>query len=153
MRFDLVINTMTGMAISEEKIVINGGEQWRPFLHVEDAANAYIFMLNVDKDKINGQVFNVGSNGQNIKIIDLANKLAEILSKYNGNIKVQLSPSPDKRSYRVNFDKITSLGWQTTRSVEEGCLGVKKLFDDGVIKEFRDINYFNIKRLITYLNV
>ncbi len=149
MRFDLVINTMTGTALSEGKIVINGGKQWRPFLHVEDAAEAYIFMLETDREKINGQVFNVGSNEQNLRIIDLAEKVAKVVTQ----AKVELSDSPDERSYRVGFDKINGLGWRAKRTIEEGIAGVKEMFEDGTVSNFRDLKYFNIRRMITYLNL
>ncbi|MBI2665350.1 SDR family oxidoreductase [Candidatus Woesearchaeota archaeon] len=149
MRFDLVINTMTGTAVSEKRITINGGEQWRPFLHVEDAADAYIFMLEAEAKKINGQIFNVGSNEQNVKISDLAYTISGLIS----TAKVEQSPSPDSRSYRVNFDKINTLGWKATRTINGGILGVVEMFNDGRVKDFRDLNYFNIKRMITYLNV
>ena len=149
MRFDLVINTMTGMGLSEGKLVINGGEQWRPFLHVEDAADAYIFMISAPKEKINGQIFNVGSNEQNMKIIDLAHKIAQTIP----SIGVEQSPSPDNRSYRVSFDKINSIGWKNKLSIEEGILGVKSMFDNNEIQDFRNLNYFNIKRMISYLNI
>lgn len=149
MRFDLVVNTMTGMVMSEGKIIINGGEQWRPFLHVNDAADAYVFMLEAPKEKINGKIFNVGSNEQNFKIMDIANKIAKIIP----NTEIEQSPSPDKRSYLVNFDKIHSLGWKPKYSIEEGILGVKKLFEDGTVTNFRDINYFNIKRMLSFLNI
>lgn len=149
MRFDLVINTMTGTAMSENRITINGGEQWRPFLHVEDAADAYIFMLEAEPARINGQIFNVGSNEQNIKIADLADHIAKLVPTAN----VEKSLSPDHRSYLVSFDKINALGWKAARSIEEGILGVAEMFKDGRVKEFRDLNYFNIRRMITYLNV
>ncbi|HIH12167.1 TPA: aminotransferase class I/II-fold pyridoxal phosphate-dependent enzyme [Candidatus Woesearchaeota archaeon] len=149
MRFDLVINTMTGTARGENRITINGGEQWRPFLHVEDAADAYIFMLESEAKKINGQVFNVGSNEQNVKIADLAYNVAKLIP----TAKVEQSLSPDNRSYRVNFDKINALGWKATKTIDEGILGVAEMFNDGRVKDFRDLNYFNIKRMITYLNV
>jgi len=149
MRFDLVVNTMTGTAISEGKIIINGGEQWRPFLHVSDAADAYIHMIETDKNMINGQTYNVGCNEDNHMIRDIAKKVANVIP----NTEVEMNETPDKRSYLVNFDKIYETGWKTKLTVEDGILGVKKLFDTGFIKNFRDINYFNIKRMITYLNI
>lgn len=149
MRFDLVINTMTGMAMSEKKITINGGEQWRPFLHVEDAADAYIFMLEAPLEKVNGQIFNVGSNEQNLRIVDLAQAVSRLVPE----AKVEKSDSSDTRSYHVSFDKINKLGWRATKTIDEGIVGVQKMFVDGRVKDFRDLNYFNIKRLITYLNI
>jgi nucleoside-diphosphate-sugar epimerase len=149
MRFDLVVNTLTGMAISERKIIINGGKQWRPFLHVEDAADAYLFVLEEDKKKINGEVFNLGDNKDNLTIIDLAKKVANLIP----GTEVIYSDSPDKRSYCVNFDKINSFGWKTRLTIDHGISGIKKMFDRGQISDFRDLNYFNIKRIISYLNV
>ncbi len=149
MRFDLVINTMTGMAVSEKKITINGGEQWRPFLHVEDAADAYIFMLEAPLENVNGQIFNVGSTEQNLRIVDLAQAVSRLIP----DAKVERSDSSDTRSYHVSFDKINILGWRATKTIDEGIVGVQKMFLDGRVKDFRDLNYFNIKRLITYLNI
>ncbi len=63
------------------------------------------------------------------------------------------SDSPDKRSYLASFDKINALGWKAKFDIEDGVQGVKAMFDDGQITNFRDLNYFNIKRMITYLNV
>jgi|CXWL01.1.fsa_nt_gi nucleoside-diphosphate-sugar epimerase len=149
MRFDLVINTMTGMAISDGRIIINGGEQWRPFLHVEDAVDVHLFMLTADAQKINRQVFNVGSNDQNVKIADLAKNVARCVP----DVEISISDSPDHRSYRVNFDKINGIGWKTKFTIDDGIRGIKEMFDTGEIKDFRDLNYFNIKRMLSYLNI
>ena len=149
MRFDLVVNTLTGMAISEGQVVINGGRQWRPFLHVEDAADAHLFMLEADKNKINRQVYNIGSNEENVRIIDLAETVVKLLP----NIKMSNSDSPDSRSYRVNFDKVNAVGWKTKLTIKDGIIGIKKMFDEGKIRDFRDLNYFNIKRMLSYLNI
>ncbi len=148
MRFDLVLNTMTGSAIQDKKIILNGGDQWRPFLHVDDAASAYIAIL--ENDKINGEVFNVGNNEQNFKIKDLA----KIVKKLIPNTRILQSNNPDKRSYKVNFDKITNvIGWKTTKRLEDGIVSIKNLFKSSKIKNYKDINYYNIKRLMSHLNI
>jgi nucleoside-diphosphate-sugar epimerase len=149
MRFDLVINTMTGMGISDGKIVINGGQQWRPFLHVDDAADAHLFMLMADKNKVNRQIFNVGSNDQNVKIADIAQSVGRIIPK----VAISTSDSPDHRSYRVSFDKINGIGWKAKHSIDDGIRGIQQMFDSGEVKDFRDLNYFNIKRMLSYLNI
>ena len=148
MRFDLVINTMTGIALTDNKIIVNGGEQWRPFLHVSDAADAYIFMLEAPSGKINGEIFNVGSNADNLKILDLAKIISRFL-----NVDIKQSDSPDRRSYKVSFDKINNLGWYTKKSIQDGVQGVQEMFENGEIIDFRDLNYFNIKRMLSYLNI
>ena len=72
MRFDLALNTMVGSAIQEKKIIIHGGDQWRPFLHVDDAADAFIKLIKNENKKLNGQIYNVGANSENVQIKDLA---------------------------------------------------------------------------------
>ena len=66
MRFDLVLNTMVGSAIQDKVITINGGNQWRPFLHVDYAAEAYIKLIDLKNSKINGKILNIGSNDQKL---------------------------------------------------------------------------------------
>jgi nucleoside-diphosphate-sugar epimerase len=149
MRFDLVVNTMTGSAFENRKIIVNGGKQWRPFLHVEDAAEAYIHLLNVNKNKISGQVFNVGRNDLNLRIIDLANLIAKITKT-----KILNSKNYDNRSYKVSFDKITEMtDWKAEKNILFGVKQIIRLFKNKKIKNYRDINYYNIKRLISHLNI
>jgi nucleoside-diphosphate-sugar epimerase len=141
---------MTGSAYQDKKIIINGGNQWRPFLHVEDAADLYIRLLEVNSERISKQIFNVGSNELNLQIKDVA----KIVSKIISNAKIINSKSFDNRSYKVNFDKISLMtGWKAKKNIDFGVKEIKNLFVNKKIKNFRDINYYNIKRLIYYLNI
>src|SRR5256885_15866533 len=73
MRFDLAINLMVMNAVTRRAIyVLGGGHQWRPFVHVADAAQAYITTLEAPAEKVDRQTFNVGSNDTNYQIGDLA---------------------------------------------------------------------------------
>ena len=150
MRFDLVLNTMVGSAIQAKEIIINGGDQWRPFLHVEDAADAYLKLLEFKNNKINGQVYNIGANSENFQIKELAYAIKKFIPKS----KIKFSKNFDNRSYKVNFDKIKKdLNWQPKKRIQDGIFSVIKLFKSEKIKNFRDINYYNIKRLISHLNI
>ena len=150
MRFDLVLNTMVGSATQANEIIINGGDQWRPFLHVDDAADAYIKLLENKNEKLNGQVYNIGANSQNFQIKELAYKIKKFIPKS----KIKFSKNFDNRSYKVNFDKIKKdLKWEPSKKIEEGVVSVMRLFKTGKVKNFRDINYYNIKRLISHLNI
>ena len=150
MRFDLVLNTMVGSATQAKEIIINGGDQWRPFLHVDDAADAYIKLLESKDRKLNGQVYNIGANSQNFQIKELAYKIKKFIPRS----KIKFSKNFDNRSYKVNFDKIKKdLKWEPSKKIEEGIASVMRLFKIGKVKNFRDINYYNIKRLISHLNI
>ena len=70
-RYDLVINLFSGLIANNKKITINGGDQWRPFIHVEDVSRAITTILKSKQSKVNGQVFNIV--GENFKIKDIGN--------------------------------------------------------------------------------
>jgi nucleoside-diphosphate-sugar epimerase len=116
MRFDLVVNAMTLTAYTEGRIYVEGdGMQIRPLVHVVDVARAVAFVLEQPADKISGQVFNVGSDDQNFRIIDIAKAVREVVGG-----EVVFRGEVDRRSYAVSFAKIKSLGWQPLYRVPEG---------------------------------
>ena len=93
---DLVINIFTYLAAKGHKIKVFGGDQYRPNVHVYDVANAIKLCLESPIKKVRNQIFNVGDNKLNLKIIDLA----KIVSKLNKKSKVVIDSSlVDKRDY------------------------------------------------------
>ncbi|MBD3166284.1 NAD-dependent epimerase/dehydratase family protein, partial [bacterium] len=144
-RFDLVINLLTAMAYFEKKITIFGGMQWRPFVHVEDAASSIRHALEAPLAKVSYQTFNVGSNSQNYMISDIGDFIkkrmpeAEVMNK---------DEDADLRNYRVSFDKISrELGFEAKWTVEEGIDQVIDAIRTGRVKDFRNPNYNNFKFL------
>lgn len=104
MRFDLAINGMILGFFKNGKIpLLRDGNQWRPFVHVKDTCKAIISVIEAKPDLVNGEIFNVGSNEQNYQISPLAELIAKSLEV---PFKYEWYGSTDKRSYRVNFDKI-----------------------------------------------
>ena len=78
MRFDLAINGMVLGFYRNGKIpIMRDGKQWRPFVNVNDTSNAFIKVLEAESGLVTGQVFNVGSDEQNVQIFDLAKLVAE----------------------------------------------------------------------------
>ena len=67
-RFDLVVNLLTAKALIDGEITIFGGNQWRSFVHVEDAARSIMHVLAAPLEVVRGQIFNVGSDEQNYTI-------------------------------------------------------------------------------------
>ncbi|MGI0080869.1 MAG: NAD-dependent epimerase/dehydratase family protein [Nitrososphaerales archaeon] len=103
MRFDLAINGMILGAYKMGKIpVMRDGQQWRPFIHVKDAARAIETMITAEPEKINGQLFNIGSDSQNYQIKNLAEIVSDSLSK---KPVIEWYGTPDNRSYKVSFRK------------------------------------------------
>ncbi|MEL6673497.1 MAG: NAD-dependent epimerase/dehydratase family protein [Bacteroidota bacterium] len=142
-RFDLAVNVLTAFAVRTGKFTIFGGDQWRPFVHVEDAATSYIKALQAPIENVHGEVFNVGSNGQNWKIEDVGYKLKELMPHTEMVISGE---DTDKRDYRVNFDKITNvLGFEITKTVEDGIREFEKFLIENEDVDFRDAYYSNLK--------
>ncbi len=146
MRFDLVVNLLTAQAKTEGRITIFGGEQWRPLVHVNDAAEAYIRCLEAPIEKVRGQVFNVGSNQQNYRILELGPILQSIIPEVQIEKRDDLI---DNRSYSTAFDKIsTVLGYRTERTVEDGVLEIKQALEKGIIEDYKDKRYSNYESLL-----
>lgn len=134
MRFDLVINIMTLYAYKNRRIfVTGGGQQWRPLVHVRDVARAFIAAMEAPRDKVNGEAFNVGSNDQNYQIRAIAQMVRDVVP----HTSLELVPDdPDKRSYNVNFDKITRvLGYKVEKTPYEGIVEVKQALERGRVDD------------------
>jgi nucleoside-diphosphate-sugar epimerase len=132
MRFDLAINIMTMRAWQERVIyIMGGGEQWRPFVHVRDVVKAFILSLEAPLEKVDGEVFNVGSSDLNYQIKQLAQFVVDVIP----NVKIHVIPDdPDKRTYNLNFDKIKKvLGYEISVQIHEGIVEIKQALEKGII--------------------
>jgi nucleoside-diphosphate-sugar epimerase len=105
LRFDVVLNNLVGCAATTGTIRLQSdGSPWRPIVHVEDIAEAFQAVLQAPKTDIENQAFNVGQTEHNYRI----GEIAEIVSQVVPGCRLEFAQGagPDKRSYRVNFDKI-----------------------------------------------
>ena len=118
MRFDLAINGMTYGAWKTGKLpLMRDGSQWRPMLHVRDAAEAQLFMLEMDESRVNGEIFNVGSQENVYQIGPLGRVVAECVPR---EVEIEWYGDPDHRSYRVAFDKVEALGYRAKLTAADG---------------------------------
>jgi nucleoside-diphosphate-sugar epimerase len=130
MRFDLAINGMVLGYYKNGKIpIMRDGKQWRPFVNVNDTSNAFIKVLEAEPELVNGQVFNVGSDKQNVQIFDLAKLVAEAC---NMPFNYEWYGDPDTRSYRVSFSKIKdTLHFMPQITIRKGARIVFDALKDG----------------------
>lgn len=145
MRFDLVVNLLTAKAVIDQKITIFGGEQWRPNLHVKDAAEAYIKCLEAPINKISGEIFNVGSNDQNYQIKEIGAIINSIIPEAEIIIDKE---NVDRRDYNVAFDKINKvLNYKAEHAIKDGVIEIKEAMRRGGIEDYLDSKYSNYKYL------
>jgi nucleoside-diphosphate-sugar epimerase len=99
MRFDLAINGTTEGAWTTGRLpLMRDGSQWRPMVHVRDTARAQIFMLGADAARVNGEIFNVGSDANSYQIGPLGPLVADLVPR---DVVIDWYGDPDHRSYRV----------------------------------------------------
>ncbi|MEZ6016793.1 MAG: SDR family oxidoreductase [Planctomycetota bacterium] len=123
LRGDLVVNNLTGHAITTGKVLLKSdGTPWRPLVHIRDISKAFIAALEAPRELVHNIAFNVGSTAENYRM----HEVAEIVREVVPGSEVEIAPGagPDKRCYRVNCDKIQrDLGfeceWTVRRGVEE----------------------------------
>lgn len=134
MRFDLAINAWVLDLYKNQRIrVMRDGTQWRPFIHIKDAATAYELILDQATDVINGQIFNVGFDEQNYQILPLS----EIIAKsVNLDYETEWYGSNDFRSYKVSFRKFKEMvNFKAAYTPREGALEVYEALRNGKLKE------------------
>ena len=143
MRFDLVVNIMTAKAHYDGKVRVFGGDQWRPNVHVHDAARGLVACLEAPAERVRGEVFNIGSNDQNYRIRDLAEVVCRTLP---GTQIENMKDNPDRRCYHVSFDKARYvLGYEVHHTVAHGVLEIAQLLGSGVVDNYLDDRYYNVR--------
>ena len=104
MRFDIVLNNLSGLAATTGKIVMTSdGTPWRPLVHVLDICEAIVRTVEAPQDAIHNQVFNVGHDADNFQVREIAQIVANV---FPGCELTFGPPGGDNRSYRVSFAKI-----------------------------------------------
>jgi nucleoside-diphosphate-sugar epimerase len=105
MRFDIVLNNLSGLAWTTGKIaMVSDGTPWRPLVHALDIGQAIRRVLSAPREFVHNEVFNVGSSEQNYRV----REIAEIVGNIFGGEVTFGDSGGDNRSYRVSFEKITN---------------------------------------------
>jgi nucleoside-diphosphate-sugar epimerase len=146
MRFDLVVNLLTAKAVSEGTIPIYGGSQWRPFIHVADAARVLLACLDAPLDVIGGKVYNAGSDIQNMQIMEVGRMIERIVPDAR---LVVMEGQEDKRDYHVSFDKIfRELGFRASKSITDGVQEIAFALRSGKFEDYRRAEFSNYKSFV-----
>lgn len=143
MRFDLAVNVMSANAAVNGYLNINGGNQYRPFVHCMDVAKAIEKIVSFSSRNVKNQVFNIGSNKQNYKLSFLGEKIAKNIEntriEYNGE-------KEDDRSYFVSFDKAENiLKFIPEKSIYDAVREIDFLFKTHLVTDHKNENFNNLK--------
>ena len=123
-RFDIVLNNLVAWAVTKGLIYLKSdGSPWRPIVHIEDISRAFLAGLEAPEENVFNQAFNVGQSSHNYRI----REIAEVVTDVVPGCRLEFAPEagPDKRSYRVSFEKIARLlpkfkpQWSVRRGAEQ----------------------------------
>ncbi len=133
MRLDVSVNLLTMQALAKGKITVFGGDQVRPNIHIEDITDLYLHLI--DHPEITG-IFNAGF--ENISIMDIA----KLITKYIP-VEIEVTPSNDPRSYRINSDKLLSTGFKPKKKVDDAIREIIEKYQSGALKD--EDHFYNLR--------
>lgn len=128
MRFDLVVNNLSGMAHTMGRIdLTSDGTPWRPLLHVEDLCDATLLALEAPAERVSGRNFNCGGNADNYRI----REIAEAVGRVWPDCRISLGRlGADRRSYRVDFSRIQeALDFEPRHRLLAGVEGLRAVYE------------------------
>jgi nucleoside-diphosphate-sugar epimerase len=149
-RGDLVVNNLTAFAYATGEVLMQSdGSPWRPLVHIEDIARAFVGLLEAPRERVHGEAFNIGRDEENYQIRDVARIVEEVVPE--SRIALAAGAGPDKRSYRVSFAKLAAAfpelapRWTVRASAEQMLAAYR---DYGLrIEDFKGSRFMRIARL------
>lgn len=145
LRLDLAVNILTIHALVNRKILVFGGSQKRPNIHVDDMADVYLWLLDAPRESVHQRVFNAGYENHTVA------QLAEMVRKTVGDagITIETRPTNDLRSYHINSDRIRrEIGFVPARSIEDAVRSICDAHRSGKIPEpMNTDSYHNVRVL------
>ncbi len=144
-RFDLVVNLLVAKALKEGVITVYGRDQWRPFVHVHDAARAVLLALDARSETLSPLVFNVGSNEQNRTLGQVGEMIRDMVP---GSVLLCTEENVDRRNYRVDFQRIAAaLRFEPRWDLVSGVNQVIDALRSGEVVDYLDPQYSNARYL------
>lgn len=143
-RLDVVVNALTASALFKGRITVDGGEQYRANLHIDDMVELYADLVEAPDDRIDGKTWNVGR--VNFKVSDIANIVQSLIPA-----ELVVAPVKDLRSYRVSSRLIgQDLGFMPRRGISDAVRDLTAKFQAGMVPGPIE-RYINVELLQRYL--
>ncbi len=147
MRLDLVVQNLVAYGYLFGTItILSDGTPWRPLVHVRDVADAFVHFLELPREAVHNQAFNIGHQQNNLQVREIAGKVQEELPRTKIEIKNE-NPT-DTRSYRVSFDRAYAAGYTPRYLVSDGIREIYEAFQRVRFspEDFQSDAYITLKR-------
>ena len=125
-RFDIVLNNLVAWAMTTGKVMLKSdGKPWRPIIHIEDIARAFVAAMEAPREAVHGHSFNVGATSENYQMRQLAEIVRDVVP--GCEVTMAADASPDARDYRVDCDRFAAaVGF---RPLWDARRGAQELYD------------------------
>jgi nucleoside-diphosphate-sugar epimerase len=126
MRTDLLVNDFVYRALTDRYLVVFEGHFRRNYLHIRDAARAFLHMMR-NFSTLKNQVYNVGLSDANISKLDLCARIKKQIPDFY-YVESAIGEDPDKRDYIVSNEKIERTGFKPSHSLDYGVRELIKAY-------------------------
>lgn len=137
MRMDLLVNDFVYRAVNDRTAVIFEGRYKRNYIHIRDAANAFIHAINNFND-MSGKAYNCGLSSANLSKLELCAKIKEHIPEFV-YMEAPIGEDPDKRNYIVSNERLEATGWKPYYSLDDGIEELKKVYTIIKNKQYSNI--------------
>jgi nucleoside-diphosphate-sugar epimerase len=150
LRADVVVNNLVAIAYTTGEVLIQSdGTPWRPLVHIEDIASAFLAVLHAPRELVHNEAFNVGRSEENYRVRDLGELVEQVVP--GSKVRYAEGGGPDPRCYRVDCGKLkrTLPEYQPQWTVRRGMEQLRDAFErNGLTREeLLGDRYFRIKRI------
>ena len=150
LRADVVVNNLVAIAFTTGEVLIQSdGTPWRPLVHIEDIARAFLAVLHARRELVHNEAFNVGRSEENYRVRDLGELVQQVVP--GSKVRYAEGGGPDPRCYRVDCGKLmrTLPEYQPEWTVRRGMEQLRDAFKRNGLsrEELLGDRYFRIKRI------
>ena len=152
LRADIVLNNLVGHAVLTGEVrVLSDGTPWRPLVHAQDIASAFLLALEAPASKIHCAAYNVGTESNNLRVAEIAQSVVDVVP--GAKLLITGETGADPRSYRVDFSAFrNTLGFEAAWSIPDGAAELYKeyiaagLTEHGFAKKFTRLPHLQTLR-------
>jgi len=151
LRADVVVNSLIGSAYTTGEVLIQSdGTPWRPLVHIEDIARAFLCVLQAPRELVHNEAFNVGRTEENYRVRELAEMACEVVA--GSRVRYAVGGGPDPRCYRVDCDKLARVlpEFQPQWTVRAGMKQLREAFRRYRLtqEQFQGDRFLRIKHIL-----
>ena len=144
LRLDLVINKLIAKSLIDKSLILHGGNQWRPNVHIQDVCDFYLRCIESSVDVIGSQIFNLGSFEQNYQIRTIE---SVIVDEIRSRIDLETMDGEifeDSRNYKLDFSKIESvLKFKATHTIHDAISEFTYEIEHNNLESYSNPIYYN----------